>query len=71
MCLLEHAYRREHHARSANLPILDGFSLPRTVVLPFRMSEPVPSAPPLTPCGEGTDNQDIFINCARPEDRDP
>jgi hypothetical protein len=71
MCLLEHAYKREHHTGSANLPILDGFSLPHTTSPPFRMSEPVPLAPPPTPCGEGTDNQDMFIDGARPEDRDP
>jgi hypothetical protein len=71
MCLLEHAYRREHHVESTNPPILDGFSLPRTTVPPFRMSESVLSAPPPTPCGEGTDNQDMFIDCTILEDGDP
>jgi hypothetical protein len=69
--LLEHAYRREHHAGSANPPILECFSLPHMIVPPFRMSEAVPSAPPPTPCGEGMGNQDMFIDCVRPEDKDP
>jgi hypothetical protein len=71
MCLLEHAYRREHHARSANPTILDGFSLPRTTVPPFKTSELVPLAPSPTPCGEGMDDQDMFIDGTIPEDRDP
>jgi hypothetical protein len=28
-------------------------------------------APPTTPCGEGTNNQDIFVDGTRPEDGDP
>jgi hypothetical protein len=71
VCLLEHGYRREHHTGSTNPPILEGFCSPRTVVPPFRMSEPMPLAPPPTPWGEGTDNQDMFVDCVRPEDRDP
>jgi hypothetical protein len=71
MCLLEHAYRREQHTGSANPPIPDGFSLPRTTVPPFKTSESVPLAPPRTPCGEGMDNQDMFIDGARTEDGDP
>jgi hypothetical protein len=35
------------------------------------MSEPVPLAPPLTPCGKGMDDLDMFIDGTRPEDRDP
>jgi hypothetical protein len=71
MCLLEHASMREHHSGSTDLPILDGLSFPRTTGPPFRTCEPVLPAPPLIPCGEGTDDQDIFIDCARPEDGDP
>jgi hypothetical protein len=71
VCLLEHAYRREHHARSANPPILDGFSLPHPTIPPFKMSESVPLAPPPTPCGEGKNNQDMLVDCARPKDGDP
>jgi hypothetical protein len=71
VCLLEHVYRREHHIESTNPPILDGFVLPHAAVPPFRMSEPVPLAPPLTPCDEGADDQDMFVDGAKPEDRDP
>jgi hypothetical protein len=71
MCLLEHAYRRERHVGSTNPLILDGFSLPCTTVPPFRMSESMLSAHPPSPRGEGTNNQDMFIDCARPKDGDP
>jgi hypothetical protein len=71
VCLLEHAYRREHHAGSAKPPILDDFLLPRMTVPPFRASESMPLAPLRTPYGEGPDNQDMFIDCARPKDGVP
>jgi hypothetical protein len=71
VCLLEHAYRSEHNTGSGNPSILDGFSLPRMTIPPFRISEFVPPGPPSTPCGEGTDNQDMFVDGARLEDRDP
>jgi hypothetical protein len=71
MCLLEHAHRREHHSGSTDPPILDGLPLPRTAGPPFRTCEPVSLTPPPTPCGEGTDDQDMFVDCARPEDGDP
>jgi hypothetical protein len=71
MCLLEHAYKREHHSESTNPPILDGLSLPHMVGPPFRTCESVPLAPPPTLCGEGTDNQDTIVDCGRPEDEAP
>jgi hypothetical protein len=71
VCLLDHAYRREHRTGSANLPILEGFSMPRTAVAPFRTSETVSLAPQPIPCGEGTDNQDMFVDYVRIEDKYP
>jgi hypothetical protein len=71
LCLLEHAYRREHHTGSTDPPILDGFSLPRTADHPFRTCESMPPAPPPTPYGQGADNQDMFVDCVRPEEGDP
>jgi hypothetical protein len=68
MCLLEHGNRREHHSRSTDLPILDGLSLPRTTDPPFRACKSVPPTPSPTPCGEGMDDQDMFVDCARPKD---
>jgi hypothetical protein len=35
------------------------------------MSESVPPAPLPTPCGKGMNNQDMFIDGARPEDKIP
>jgi hypothetical protein len=71
MCLLEHAYRRERHSRSTDLPILDGLSLPRTAGPPFRTCESILSAPPPTPSDKWTDNLDMFIDYARPKDEAP
>jgi hypothetical protein len=71
MCLLEHANRRERHSGSTDPPILDGLSFPRAAGPPFRTCESVPPAPPPTPCGEGMDDQDMFIDYAGPEDGDP
>jgi hypothetical protein len=71
MCLLEHANKREHHSGSTDPPILDGLSFPRAAGPPFRTCVSVPPAPPPTPCGEGMDDQDMFIDCAGPEDGDP
>jgi hypothetical protein len=61
----------EHHSGSIDPPILDGLSLPRTTGPPLRMCEFVSPAPPPTPCGEGMDDHDMIVDCAKPEDGDP
>jgi hypothetical protein len=71
MCLLELVNRREHHSGSTDPPIFGGLSLPRTTGPPFRTCKSVALAPSPTPCGEGTEDQDMFVDCAIPKDEAP
>jgi hypothetical protein len=69
--LLEHANRRECHLGNADPPILDGIPSYRMASPHLSTCESVPPTPPPSPCEEGTSNQEIFVDCVKPEDEEP